>query len=402
MSHPFEAIKVTDSVYWVGAIDWTVRNFHGYRTSRGTTYNAYLIVGDELTLIDAVRMPFQQEMLARIASVADPRQIRHIVSNHAELDHTQSLPEVLQLAQPQTLIASEQGAKALQDHFHWDQQIKVVKHGQQLSLGNTNLRFVEAKMLHWPDSMFTYLEGPGVLFSNDAFGMHLASSERFIDELPPDDWQREAAKYFANILMPFSARVSKLLKELPKFELDLRIIAPDHGPIWREQPTDIIDRYASWAAREPQNKAVVAYDTMWHSTAQMARAIADGLAHGGLNVRLMPLQASHHSDVASELLDAGALLVGSSTLNNQMLPAVAGLLTYLKGLRPKNLLGAAFGSYGWGGQAVGLVEQALGEMNVKIVEEGLRIRYVPDADGLTQCRTLGTRVAAKLRETQDG
>ncbi len=398
MSTAFQAVKITDRVYWVGAIDWGIRSFHGYRTSRGTTYNAYLIVGDEATLVDTVKAPFFDEMLDRIRSVVDPAKIQHVVSTHAELDHSGALVPLLEVAKPSQLVASEMGQKALQQHLHWDQEVTVAKHGQRLTLGDTTLRFFEARMLHWPDSMFALLEQEGVLFPNDAFGMHLASAERFADQLDPALCQDEGAKYFANILLPFCGPLTKLLAELGTLDLDLRIIAPDHGPIWRHQPEQIIERYAHWADRKSTAKAVVVFDTMWKSTDTMARAIADGLSHSGIQVEVMPLEASHRSDVATELLDAGALLVGSPTLNNQMYPSMAGLMTYLKGLRPKGLIGAAFGSYGWGGQAVAQLDKALDEMGVERVEKGLKVQYVPDTDALVGCRALGERVAAALKE----
>jgi flavorubredoxin len=398
MTSSFEAIKITDRVYWVGAIDWELRNFHGYRTSRGTSYNAYLILADEITLIDTVRAPFFDEMLARIRSVVDPSKIRHVISTHAEMDHSGCLAPLLEVAKSASVVASDQGKKALAHHLHWDREVRVMADGERMSLGNVTLRFIEARMLHWPDSMFAYLEEEGLLFSNDAFGMHLASSARFADELDAGVCDREASKYFANILLPFCGQLSKLLEGIGKMDLDLRLIAPDHGPVWRHEPQQIIERYARWASRPPSAKAVVVFDSMWQSTDKMARAVADGLTHGGLQVEVMPLKAAHRSDVATELLEAGALLVGSPTLNNQMYPTMAGLMSYLKGLRPKGLIGAAFGSYGWGGQGVSQLDKALDDMGVERVEKGLRVRYVPDTDALASCHALGERVAATLKE----
>ncbi len=398
MNSSFKAVKITDRVYWVGAIDWELRNFHGYRTSRGTSYNAYLILADEITLVDTVRRPFFDEMIARIRSVVDPTKIRHVISTHSELDHAGSLGPLLEVATSASVVASAQGKSALAAHLHWDRDVGVMADGGRMSLGDASLRFFEARMLHWPDSMFAYLEEEGVLFSNDAFGMHLASSARFADELDAGICNREAAKYFANILLPFCGPLSKLLGELEKTNLDLRLIAPDHGPVWRQKPEQIIERYARWATRPSSAKAVVVFDSMWQSTDQMARAIADGLAQGGLQVEVMPLKAAHRSDVATELLDAGALLVGSPTLNNQMYPTMVGLMSYLKGLRPQGLIGAAFGSYGWGGQGVAQLDKALDEMGVERVEKGLRVRYVPDGEALASCHALGQRVAARLKE----
>jgi len=402
MSGAFEAVKVSDHVYWVGAIDWALRDFHGYATSRGTTYNAYLILSDPVVLVDTVKAAFKDEMLARIASLVDPGSIRWIISNHAEMDHSSALPEVVARVRPEKVLASAQGRDALARHFHWDQPVEVVADGQELEVGGVHLRFIETPMLHWPDSMFTLLVEDGVLFSNDAFGMHLAGSARFIDQVPPELWRAEAAKYYANILMPLSPVVAKLLARAAELKLSPRVIAPDHGPIFRRHPENIVRLYAQWSRQEPQRKAVVVHGTMWQSTARMAWAIGEGLAAGGMEVCQMPLGAAHRSDVATELLEAGALIVGSPTINNQIFPTVADVLTYLKGLRPKNLLGAAFGSYGWSGQAVGLIEAQLREMKIDLAGEGLRLQYVPDDEGLSRCRALGERVAAAVVERLGG
>ena len=398
MSGVFKAARVTDHVYWVGAIDWSIRDFHGYLTSRGSTYNAYLILADKITLVDTVKRPFREEMLSRIASVIDPGDITYIISNHSEMDHSGCLPEVIQAVKPEKVFASVMGANALAEHFHLDREIVAVKDGESISLGNMNVSFVETRMLHWPDSMFTYLAEDGVLFSQDAFSMHLASSERFDDEIGDDLLNYEAARYFANILLPLSSAVVKCLEKMRSLDITMRIVATDHGPIWRKDVNRIVELYSRWAAQKPTKKAVVAYDTMWQSTAMMARAIGEGLKAGGADAKLMPLRACHRSDVATEILDAGALLVGSPTLNNNLFPTVADALTYLKGLKPRNLIGAAFGSYGWSGEAVGQVEDVLRGMKVDLIGESIKVKYVPDDEALAQCYSQGMLVAEKLRE----
>ena len=395
MRGPYSAVQVTDKVYWVGAVDWDIRDFHGYSTDHGTTYNAYLVMGDKPTLVDTVKAPFCDEMLSRISSVCDPKSIRFVVSNHAEMDHSGSLPELISLVKPEKVFASAMGVKALQAHFHWDVPVQAVKDGETLDLGADRLAFTETRMLHWPDSMFSYLQGAGVLFSNDAFGMHLAASRRFDDETP--DWTYEAAKYYANILLPYSDLVLALLAKLAQAGLAPKIIAPDHGPIWRKDPARILSLWAQWAAQKPADKAVVVFDTMWGSTEKLARAAADGLAAGGTTAVVMPLRGSHRSDVATEFLDAGALLVGSPTINKQMFPTVADVLTYLKGLRRKGLQGAAFGSYGWAGEAVKQVNDSLLEMGAAALD-GVKCQYVPDAAALEAAHAFGRRVAAKLKE----
>lgn len=394
----FRAVQISEHVYWVGALDWGLRDFHGYLTSEGSTYNAFLILADRITLVDTVKAGFHDEMMARIASVIDPGDIDCIISNHTEMDHTGALPRVIAELVPREVIASANGVKALKEHFHWDVPVRAVGDGDVLDLGGQAVRFFETRMLHWPDSMFTYLEEDGVLFSNDAFGMHLASSERFVDQLDPARVWSEAGKYYANILLPYSPLVQKLIAKLPGLDLDVQMIAPDHGPIWRENPLQIVERYQHWAAQPYARKAVVVYDTMWGSTARMAAAIGEGLEAGGLSAALMPLAGSHRSDVITELLEAGALLVGSPTLNGLILPSMADVLTYVKGLRPENLIGAAFGSYGWGGQSVRLLTQELKDMKAEVIGEGLGIRYVPNEEALIQCRALGESVAARLEE----
>ncbi len=393
-----KAVKISENVYWVGAVDWGIRDFHGYATSRGTTYNAFLILADKITLIDTVKRPFMDEILARISSVVSPDKIDFIVSNHAEMDHSGSLPEVAALVKPSKIYASAMGARALHDHFGGQINVEAVADGGELSLGNMKLKFVETRMLHWPDSMFTFLEGDDILFSQDAFGMHLASSERFADEVPMEILKKETAKYFANILLPYSNFVEKLIARWPTLGIKPKMIAPDHGPIWRDGKFEVIDWYAKYAAQKPSCKAIVTFDTMWHSTATMAASIAAGISDSGVSVKVMPLSAVHRSDVATELLDAAALIVGSPTLNGTIFPTVADLLFYLKGLRRKGLVGFSFGSFGWGGEAVGVVDGLLKDMKVELVRDGLKVKYVPRSEDLAACYQAGVDIAAKVRE----
>jgi flavorubredoxin len=398
VAEPFSAIKISEHVYWVGAIDWSIRDFHGYLTPRGSTYNAYLILSDPVTLVDTVKAPFREEMLSRIASVVEPGKIRYVISNHSEMDHSGSLPEVIRLLKPEKVFASVMGTRALKEHFHLDREIIALKDGESLNLGKLKLTFLETRMLHWPDSMITYLHDDALLFSQDGFGMHLASSERFADQIPADILAGEAASYFANILLLYSPLILKLLERVGKLNLPIKIIAPDHGPVYRQNLDWILQSYARWAARKPTGKAVVVYDTMWQSTEKMARAIGEGLAAGGAGVKLLSLKSSHRSDVATEILDAGALLVGSPTLNNGLFPTVADCLTYLKGLRPQNLTGAAFGSYGWSGESVGEIEGFLQAMKIPLAAGGLKVKYVPDREALEKCFSLGKAVAEKIKD----
>jgi flavorubredoxin len=403
MAGPFTATKISDHVYWVGAIDWRIRNFHGYSTEHGSTYNAYLVVGEKIALIDTVKAPFREELLARISSVVDPSRIDYIVSNHSEMDHSGCLPEIARLVKPEKILASPMGVKTLSEHFAGLGEVTPVQEGEEVSLGDLTMAFVGARMLHWPESMFTYLVEEGVLFAQDAFGMHLASFERFADEIPEETLWREAAKYYANILLPYSGIVAKAVGKLPDTPIgQARVIAPDHGPIWRKDIWRIASRYAGWAAQKPTPKAVVVYDTMWESTAAMAAAIAEGLLAGGARPCLVHLGTSDRSVLATEVLAAGALLVGSPTINNQIFPTLADALSYLKGLKPKNLIGAAFGSYGWSGEGVAQAEDALRAMKVELVGEGFKVMYVPTGADLERCRRLGATVAGKLLEVCHG
>jgi len=395
MNSVYKAVKISNHVYWVGAIDWNIRDFHGYTTHRGTTYNAYLVLSDNITLIDTVREPFRDEMLSRIASVINPQDIRFIVSNHSEMDHTGCLAAVMDIVKPDEVYASTVGSKTLREMYSLDGIIPVKDKGT-LDLGNMTLSFLETRMLHWPDSMFSYVAEDKVLFSHDAFGMHLASSQRFADEIDQSILDYEGATYFANILLPYAQLVLKLIEKVDKLGYEFNIVAPDHGPVWRKNIKRVVERYASWALQVPLKKAVVVYATMWHSTEQMARAIGEGLAHSGVDVKLMSMAENHRSDVAYEVLDAGALIVGSPTLNNNVFPSIADVLTYLKGLRPMNLIGAAFGSYGWSGESIRQVEDVLKEMKVDLVGEAVSTKHVPDSSVLDQCFSLGKMIGEQL------
>ena len=398
MKDIYSAIKVTDNVYWVGAIDWTIRDFHGYTTPHGSTYNAYLVMAEDITLIDTVKAPFMGEMLARIKSVVDPSKIKYIISNHSEMDHSGCLLEMIDLIKPQTVFASAVGVKTLKGLFHSEQEIIEVVDRETLNLGNMELTFMETRMIHWPDSMFTYLDKDELLFSQDAFGMHLATLERFADEIPAATLEYEGATYYANIVLPYSQIVLKALEKVAASGLKIKIIAPDHGPIWRKDLGWIIELYKKWASQKPTAKAVVVYGTMWHSTEKMARAISESLAQEGIKVKLLSMNETHRSEVVYEVLDAGALIVGSPTLNNNILPQMADVMTYLKGLKPANLIGAAFGSYGWSGESVKHLEAMLKEMKVEIAAEAVSVKNVPDSGVLEKCHELGKTIAAELKK----
>lgn len=400
MSHVLQAQQVVDGVYWVGAIDWAIRNFHGYATSRGTTYNAFLVMAEKVTLVDTVKAPFHDEMLSRIASVVDPEKIDVIISNHSEMDHSGCLPRIVEQVKPAEIYASTAGQKALAEHFRPSFEITAVKEGDVVDLGGKTVQFMETKMCHWPDSMVSYLAEDKLLFSQDAFGMHLASYERYADELPAWLTEHEAGKYYANILLPLSRFVAKTLEKIQASGLEFRIVAPDHGPMHRtpEDIARVLGWYERWAAQKRTNKAIVVYDTMWQSTPKMASAVGDGLAAGGAKVKLMPLSGCHRSDVATELLDAGALVVGAPTINNTMYPTLADALTYVRGLKPAGLIGGVFGSYGWSGESTRDLAAELERMNVEIIGEPAKAKYVPSGDDLEPCYQLGLRIAEALAQ----
>jgi flavorubredoxin len=397
MDKSFRAEKVTDKVWWVGAVDWSLKDFHGYSTERGTTYNAYLVTGEKNVLIDTVKAPFLGEMLARISSVIDPEKIDFIISNHSEMDHSGGLPGAVAKIKPKEVFASEMGVKALQAHFGVDFAVTPVRSGGKLNLGGNEFVFAETRMLHWPDSMFTYLAGEKVLFSQDAFGMHLAGSRLFEDEIPFDIIEWEGMKYFANILMPFSQQVLRLIEALPSLNLDISVIAPDHGPVWRKDIMRVVEMYRKWAARENMDKVLILYDTMWKSTEKMAFAIADGARSAGPEVKVLSMSAADRSRAATEALKAGALIAGSPTMNNNLFPTMADVMTYLKGLRPLGLVGAAFGSYGWSGESAQQLADTLKAMKADLVAEPLKVKYVPTSADISACFDLGVKVAEALK-----
>ncbi|MBM4294286.1 MAG: FprA family A-type flavoprotein [Deltaproteobacteria bacterium] len=387
-------VELIPGVYWVGAIDWTLRDFHGYLTEAGSTYNAYLILDDKITLIDTVKKEFVPEMLARVAEVADPEKITYIVSNHVEMDHSGGLPETVARVKPEKVFCSPAGKDGLSRHYQQNWPFDVVKTGSELSLGKWTLTFLETPMLHWPDSMMTYLKEEQILFSSDGFGAHLASSERFDDQLPdyPTDYPHQVKKYYANILMPFGTLILRLFDQIAQLGLTFKIIAPDHGLIYRN-PVWVMEAYRKWASAAVEPKALVIYDTMWHSTEMLAEAFTQGLMDAGAEAQLHHLRRSHYSDIMTEVLDAGLLLLGSPTLNNGLFPTVAQFLTYLKGLKPRNKAAAAFGSYGWSGQAVKLINQELEAMKLKMAHPGFQVKYIPAPEELAAARALGAQLA---------
>lgn len=378
------AIKIRDNIYWVGAIDWSMRSFHGYDTQRGSSYNAYLIIDDKITLIDAVKHGFEDELLARISSVVAPSQIDCIISNHVEPDHSHGIPLISSLAPNAKIVTSApNGLKGLRAYYG-DLPYETVKAGDTLSLGKRTLKFVPTPMLHWPDSMVTYCPEEKILFSNDAFGQHLASGKRYDDDNDLSIVCAEAKKYYANILFPYGTQTHAALKAL--HGLDMELIATGHGIIWRSHIPKILDLYQKWSTGQTEEHAVIVFDSMWHSTETMAHTIAEAFIDKGFSVGYYDIQKNTHADIMTDVLTSRYLAVGSPTLNNQMLPTIAAFLCYMKGLAPKGRKAFAFGSYGWGGQSIQQIEDELKAGGCEIVMDKVRMLYVPSAEQLAELR----------------
>jgi flavorubredoxin len=389
-------VEIAKGIYDVGVKDWNIRDFHGHSTHMGTSYNSFLIVDSKIALIDAVKKEFSDELIDNISQIVDPKKIDVVISNHTEMDHSGGLPRVMhRVGEDKPLYCSKMGQKNLSLHFPQHFNYHAVENGETLNLGRYTLSFMETRMLHWPDSMFTYLNEEKILFSSDAFGQHYAGYEKF-DDCVTEDIMLQAKKYFANILLPYAPLILKLVEQVTAMGLDIRMICPDHGIIWRKDPGKIIDAYVGWSRQNSGKKAVIVYDTMWHSTEKMARAIADGLSEQGVAVRPMHLRRSDRSDIMTEVLDARAVVVGSPTLNNGLFPSLGDFLTYMKGLKPKNKIGAAFGSYGWSGESVKLITQELEAMKFEMIDPGVKVQYVPDEKALAACFDLGRKIGQAM------
>lgn len=353
------AVKVFENIYWVGAIDWDIRNFHGYRTPCGTTYNAYLIMDEKITLIDTVKAPFFEEMLANISEIVDPAKIDYHISNHTELDHSGALPAIAKLTPNAEILASPNGIKGLTAYYGQLPNMRAVNTGDTLKIGKYELTFVLNPMVHWPDSMSTYLASEGILFSNDALGQHIATSERFDDEIGVDRLLQQAGEFYGNIVLPLGNLVNKLLEVvtgLPKLDM----ICPSHGVILRSHIGDMAKKYSMWANNETNDKkAVIIYDTMWGSTKTLAMQIAASYAKRGIQYKMMNMANTHISEVMTEILEAKYIAIGSPTLNRSVMPTIASMLCYIKGLQPLKRVGCAFGSYGWSGESIKEIEEMM-------------------------------------------
>jgi len=385
-----------ENIDWVGYVDWTVRDFHGYATESGATYNSYLIRDEKTALIDTVKAPFVEHLLKHVSALTELDKIDYVVCNHAEPDHASGLPHVLAKLSNATLVCDEKCKATLGKYYDtsgW--KVQIVKNGDVISLGKRTLQFVETPMVHWPESMFTYVPEEKLLFSMDAFGQHYASSQRFDDEVDLSTVMSEAKTYYANIVMPYGKRVAAVLKQAA--ELDITMIAPAHGVIWRSHIPTIIDAYQRWSVCKPKPKVLVIYDTMWNSTEMMAAAILEGASQPGVIAKLIHIRRSDLTRIATETLDAAAIAFGSATLNQQMMPMAGAVLTYLQGLKPIGKTSLAFGSYGWGKGGPEAVEEYLKAMKWEMLCEPIKAQYRPTSEVLDACREAGKMLAEKAK-----
>lgn len=383
------AVEVKPDVYWVGGVDWSARSFHGYTTEKGITYNAYLIMDEKITLIDTTRHNFSDELIARIKNVVDPSKIDVIICNHVEMDHSGSIPEIAKLAPQATIYASApQGVKELIAHYG-ELNYAPVKTGDTLNIGKRTLTFVQTPMVHWPDNMVTYSAYDKILFSNDAFGQHYATSVRFDDECEVSEVLNQARKYYANIVYPYSRQADAAVTAVRNLGSEnVEMIAPSHGLIWRSHVEDVLKLYEELTSGVLKEEALVVYDTMWHSTEEIAKSITDGFMAAGIPVHLMDLKANNNSDAMTEFSKCKYVCVGSPTLNSQMLPTVAGFLTYMKGLSPnnENRVGMAFGSYGWAPLGPNNVHKELEACKFNLPVECQKIGWIPSEEDLDGVR----------------
>lgn len=398
-----EPVELKKDFYWVGAVDWSVRDFHGYETPRGTTYNNFLIIDDEITLVDTVKYDFADITIKHIKSLVDPSKIRHVVINHIENDHATSIDRIMELCPDAVIHITERGKKGLDRFFDTSRwKFHLVKTGDTLKIGRNTLLFIETPMLHWPDSMMTWCPEAEILFSQDGFGQHLASSARFDDQFSEcvsgmvlDD---AVVDYYANILMPFGQLILDAVAKLDSLGVKPKIIAPDHGIIWRSNPKRVIDSYAAMASGKADLRVLIVYDTMWHSTEIMAVPISEGILDAGVDCRVLKLRATPMNVIIKEFWKARGTLFGTPTLNNIIYPTVAECLTHLRGLRPKNRIVGAFGSYGWGGGAVKECYETFTKMGLEMFEPGLQVVYKPSAEDEEKCYQFGKDFASKLKE----
>ena len=389
---------LTKKVTWVGKVDWELKRFHGeeYSTWKGSSYNSYLVRDEKTALIDTVWQPFDKEFVSRLKQEIDLHDIDYIIVNHGEIDHSGALPELMRAIPDKPIYCTANAVKSLKGQYHEDWHFVPVKTGDTLSLGSSSLVFVEAPMLHWPATMFTYMTGESILFSNDAFGQHYAAESLYNDTVDQSELYAEAMKYYANILTPFSPQVVKKINEVLALSLPVDMICPSHGVIWKSNPNQIVERYMMWAGSYQENQITLIYDTMWNATRKMAEAVAAGIldADGTVTVKLMHAAKEDKNDIITQVFRSKAILLGSSTINNGYLSSLGGLLEMMRGLKFANKKAAAFGSYGWSGESVKMLSKGLEEAGFALMNDGLRTLWVPDEKALSACFAYGQEIAS--------
>jgi len=392
-------LEIKKGIYSVGVVDWDVRTFHGhtYTTKRGSTYNAYLIMDEKIALVDMVLGSFSQELIDNIRAIVPLEKIDYVIANHVETDHSGAMPAVMRLCPKAKVFGTEKCKEGLYKMYYENWDFQVVKTGDKLKLGKRTLTFIEAPMIHWPDSMFTYCQEEELLMPNDAFGQHYATSQRFDDEVDQCALMDEAAKYYGNILWPLGSLIMKKIEDVQKMNVPIKMIAPSHGVIWRKDPGKIINSYIGWAKNTTKSKVVVVYETMWGATEKMARRMVEGITDAGVEAKLFNIASSDSTEVIKEMLDAKGFIIGSSTHDNDMLNNIAGFLEFLKGLKPKGRLAAVFGSYGWSGGAVQSIENVLKAAGVEIAQPSISVKYMPDKDESGKCYNFGMDFAKKIK-----
>jgi len=393
--------EIKKDVFWIGKVDWEIRKFHGdeYSTHRGTTYNSYLVKDKKTALIDTVWSPFSAEFVRNLDNQISLKNIDYIVAQHAEIDHSGGLAELMEHIPDTPVYCTNNGMKSFKGHFHKNWNFVPIKTGDKLNLGKKELIFIEAPMLHWPDSMFSYLTEENILFSNDAFGQHLASEMLYNDSVDQAELVQECIKYYANILTPFSGLVEKKIEEFKSLNVPLDMICPSHGVIWRDNPLQIVGKYLDWSKNYQENQITIAYDTMWNGTRSMAEAIAKGIrsVDEEVVVKLFNLSHTDKNDVVTEIFKSKALLVGSPTINRGILSAVAGFMEQIRGLKFKDKKAAAFGTYGWSGESVDMIDQGLENAGFELPESGLKSTWNPDEQSLKECIDFGKEIAEKSK-----
>ena len=394
-------LQIKNNVSWIGKIDWELRKFHGdeLSTHRGSTYNSYLIEEEKVAVVDTAWAPFAKEYVVNLEKLIDLKKIDYVIANHGEIDHSGALPELMSRIPDTPIYCTANGVKSLKGHYHQDWNFHPVKTGDRLSLGGKDLIFVEAPMLHWPDSMFCYLTGDNILFSNDAFGQHYASEYMFNDLVDQAELMAECIKYYANILTPFSELVERKIKEVLAFNLPVDIICTSHGVIWRDNPVRIVQQYLKWADSYQEDQITLIYDTMWNGTRVMAENIAQGIkqADSQVNLKLYNLAKSDRNDVMTEIFKSRAVLIGSPTINRGILTSIAGFLEEMRGLKFRNKKAAAFGCYGWSGESVKVIKEHLEAAGFQVVDDGFRCLWNPDQKSIESCFEYGRKLAGLLK-----